>query len=116
MWAAPLPTTWPRNSVSRPGGCGVVASLSVAKATPDGYTLLLAGFGPACLRPLIDKNVGYDPDADFTPLILIGETPKVLVAKPQARPAHRPGTWSPMPSAKAASSLSAIPAPAPWVI
>ncbi len=85
MWAAP-PTTWPQNSVSRPGGGGVVASLSVARATPDGYTLLLTGIGPACLRPLIDKNVGYDPDADFTPLILIGETPNVLVANPKLGP------------------------------
>jgi tripartite-type tricarboxylate transporter receptor subunit TctC len=44
--------------------------------------LLLTGVGPAALRPLIDKSVGYDPVADFTPIILIGETPNVLLANP----------------------------------
>ena len=67
---------------SKSGGGGVVASLFVAKAPPDGYTLLLTGVGPAALRPLIDKSVGYDPVADFTPIILIGETPNVLLANP----------------------------------
>jgi tripartite-type tricarboxylate transporter receptor subunit TctC len=67
---------------SKSGGGGVVASLFVAKAPPDGYTLLLTGVGPAALRPLMDKAVGYDPIADFTPIILIGETPNVLLANP----------------------------------
>lgn len=65
------------------GGGGVVASLYVARAAPDGYTLLLTGIGPAALRPMIDKSVGYDPIADFTPLILVGETPNVLLANPR---------------------------------
>jgi tripartite-type tricarboxylate transporter receptor subunit TctC len=67
---------------TKSGGGDVVASLFVAKAPPDGYTLLLTGVGPAALRPLIDKSVGYDPVADFTPIILIGETPNVLLANP----------------------------------
>lgn len=67
---------------AKSGGGGVVASLFAAKAPPDGYTLLLTGVGPAALRPLIDKSVGYDPVADFTPIILIGETPNVLLANP----------------------------------
>jgi tripartite-type tricarboxylate transporter receptor subunit TctC len=67
---------------TKSGGGGVVASLFIAKAPPDGYTLLLTGVGPAALRPLIDKAVGYDPVADFTPIILIGETPNVLLANP----------------------------------
>jgi len=67
---------------TKSGGGGVVASLFIAKAPPDGYTLLLTGVGPAALRPLIDKSVGYDPVADFTPIILIGETPNVLLATP----------------------------------
>jgi len=67
---------------TKSGGGGVVASLFVAKAPPDGYTLLLTGVGPAALHPLIDKSVGYDPVADFTPIILIGETPNVLLANP----------------------------------
>ena len=68
---------------TKSGGGGVVASIDVAKAAPDGYTLLLTGVGPAALRPLIDKSVGYDPVADFTPIILVGETPNVLLANPK---------------------------------
>ena len=67
---------------TKSGGGGVVASLFVAKAPPDGYTLLLTGVGPAALRPLMDKSIAYDPVADFTPIILIGETPNVLLANP----------------------------------
>jgi tripartite-type tricarboxylate transporter receptor subunit TctC len=68
---------------TKAGGGGVVASLFTAKAAPDGYTLLFTGVGPAALRPLIDKSVGYDPIADFTPIILVGETPNVLLASPK---------------------------------
>jgi tripartite-type tricarboxylate transporter receptor subunit TctC len=67
---------------TKSGGGGVVASLFTAKAAPDGYTLLFTGVGPAALRPLIDKSVGYDPIADFTPIILVGETPNVLLVNP----------------------------------
>jgi tripartite-type tricarboxylate transporter receptor subunit TctC len=67
---------------TKSGGGGVVASLFIAKAPPDGYTLLFTGVGPAALRPLIDKAIGYDPIADFTPIILVGETPNVLLANP----------------------------------
>jgi tripartite-type tricarboxylate transporter receptor subunit TctC len=67
---------------SKPGGGGVVASLYVAKAPADGYTLLFTGVGPASLRPLMDKSIGYT-SADFTPIILVGETPNVLLANPK---------------------------------
>ena len=68
---------------AKPGGGGVVATLYVAKAPPDGYTLLLNGAGPAVLRPLMDKSIGYDTITDFTPIIMVGETPNVLVANPK---------------------------------
>jgi tripartite-type tricarboxylate transporter receptor subunit TctC len=68
---------------SRPGGGGIVAGAYVAKAPPDGYTLLMTAVGPAVLRPLMDKSVGYDTDADFTPVILVGEAPNVLLASPK---------------------------------
>lgn len=67
---------------TKSGGGGVVGTLSVAKAPPDGYTLLLNGVGPAALRPLIDKSLGYDTKTDFTPIILLGEVPNVLLANP----------------------------------
>jgi tripartite-type tricarboxylate transporter receptor subunit TctC len=68
---------------NRTGGGGVIASTTVAKAPPDGYTLLVTTIGPAVLRPLIDRKVGYDAVADFTPIALLGEAPNVIVVAPQ---------------------------------
>jgi tripartite-type tricarboxylate transporter receptor subunit TctC len=68
---------------TRQGGGGVLASNYVAKAPPDGYTLLMTAVGPAVLRPLMDKTVTFDLDKEFAPVILIGEAPNVLVANPK---------------------------------
>jgi tripartite-type tricarboxylate transporter receptor subunit TctC len=68
---------------TRSGGGGVVASVAVAKAPPDGYTLLMTTIGPAVLRPLIDHKLSYDPVGDFTPIALVGDAPNVIVASPK---------------------------------
>jgi tripartite-type tricarboxylate transporter receptor subunit TctC len=68
---------------NRTGGGGVIASATVAKAPPDGHTFLVTTIGPAVLRPLIDRKVGYDAVADFTPIALLGDAPNVIVAAPQ---------------------------------
>ncbi|HEY4140294.1 MAG TPA: tripartite tricarboxylate transporter substrate binding protein [Pseudolabrys sp.] len=68
---------------TRQGAGGVLASNYVAKAPPDGYTLLMTAVGPAVLRPLIDKSVTFDLDREFTPVIMLGEAPNVLVANPK---------------------------------
>ena len=68
---------------TRQGGGGVLASNFVAKAPPDGYTLLMSAVGPAVLRPLMDKTVTFDLDKDFASVILVGEAPNVLVANPK---------------------------------
>ena len=68
---------------TRSGGGGVVASVAVAKAPPDGYTLLMTTIGPAVLRPLIDHKLSYDPVVDFTPIALVGDAPNVIVASPK---------------------------------
>jgi tripartite-type tricarboxylate transporter receptor subunit TctC len=65
---------------TRAGGGGVVASVAVAKAPPDGHTLLMTTIGPAVLRPLIDQKLAYDAVADFTPIALIGDAPNVIAA------------------------------------
>ena len=67
---------------SKPGGGGAIASTAVARAPPDGYTLLITTIGPAVLRPLIDHQLSYDAVADFTPIVLVGDTPNVLVTGP----------------------------------
>ena len=63
---------------NRTGGGGVIAALSVAKAPPDGYTLMMTTIGPVVLRPLIDAKVHFDPVADFTPIALAGEAPNLI--------------------------------------
>jgi hypothetical protein len=68
---------------NRPGGGGVIGTVSVVKAAPDGYTLLMAGIGPAVVHPLVDHNLAYDPVADLTPVILVGDAVNVLAASPQ---------------------------------
>ncbi len=70
---------------TKAGGGGVVASQSVAKAPPDGYTLLMTTIGPAVLRPLLEQGLAYDPVGDFTPIVLVGEAPNAIVAATQSR-------------------------------
>ncbi len=62
---------------NRAGGGGNIGTKFVAKAAPDGYTLLSAGMGSTIINPLIGK-VSYDPERDFAPIMLIATAPNVL--------------------------------------
>jgi tripartite-type tricarboxylate transporter receptor subunit TctC len=64
---------------NRLGGGTVVGTNSVAKAAPDGYTLLMAGSPALAISPTVNKSLSYDPAADFSPISLIGHSPQVLV-------------------------------------
>lgn len=66
---------------NRPGGGTLIGTEAVAKAAPDGYTLLGVAF-PFGANPGIYKNLPYDTVADFTPLVFAGQTPNLLVVKP----------------------------------
>lgn len=66
---------------NKAGSGGAIASAAVAKAAPDGYTLLVTAIGPAIQRPLIDKNLPYDTFKDFVPIVLTDDTPNVLLTK-----------------------------------
>src|SRR5262249_46877566 len=70
---------------TKSGGGGVVASVAVAKAQSDGYTLLMTTIGPAGLRPSIDQKLPYDAVADFTPIVLVGDAPNVIVTAPKSK-------------------------------
>jgi tripartite-type tricarboxylate transporter receptor subunit TctC len=67
---------------NRPGAGGGVGSDYVAKSAPDGYTVLLTAIGPAILNQLLSKSIPYDTDKDFTPIILFGELPQLIVSSP----------------------------------
>ncbi len=65
---------------NRGGASGVTPIQAVAKAPPDGYTLLLYGTGMWTL-PLL-QNLPYDPVSDFSPISLTGSSPNILVVHP----------------------------------
>lgn len=65
---------------NRAGAGGMVGTAMVAKAAPDGYTLVLSPSGPLGSNSLLYRKMQYDPLTELTPVALIGETPTVLVA------------------------------------
>jgi len=67
---------------SRPGAGTTVGAKSVAKSSPDGYTLLSATNATLVIAPAIYPNVGYDPRKDFAPIGQLGQAASVLVVNP----------------------------------
>jgi len=66
---------------NRPGAGGAVGADTVAKAAPDGYTLLLANPGPSVNTPLMMRKPLYKV-GDFTPIVFIGYAPLIIIANP----------------------------------
>jgi len=64
---------------NKAGAVGSIGADQVAKAAPDGYTLLLGTNSSIAVIRLLLKNVPYDPEKDFTPVSLLGELPQVVV-------------------------------------
>jgi tripartite-type tricarboxylate transporter receptor subunit TctC len=67
---------------NRGGAGGTVATRGVARATPDGYTLLLSFTGTLAIGPALYPNAGYDPHKDFAPIGPIASIPNVLIVHP----------------------------------
>jgi tripartite-type tricarboxylate transporter receptor subunit TctC len=66
---------------NRPGGGGTLGVSSVAKAEPDGYTLLLNS-STLSAQVVLHKTLPFDPVADFAPIVMFGIQPSVLVTTP----------------------------------
>jgi tripartite-type tricarboxylate transporter receptor subunit TctC len=72
---------------NRGGAGGVIGTRSVARAAPDGYTILLSYTATMAIAPAMNANAGYDPLKDFVPIGMIGAAPSVLVVNPSL-PVH----------------------------
>ena len=64
---------------NKAGAAGTIAADYVAKAAPDGYTLLMGHSNSNAISPFVLSNVPYDPATDFTPITYLGYVPNVLV-------------------------------------
>jgi tripartite-type tricarboxylate transporter receptor subunit TctC len=84
-----LAETFKENFVieNRAGAGGMIGSEIVAKAAPDGYTLVVSGIASHVIAPLLHKTMPYDPMKDFTHIALFGGPPGVLVVNPSL-PVH----------------------------
>ena len=67
---------------NRGGAGGTLGTRAVAKAAPDGYTLLLGHTGTISINPSLYKNAGIDPRRDFEAIGLVASMPVALLAHP----------------------------------
>ncbi len=67
---------------NRPGAGGALATRQVAKATPDGYTLVIGGTGSLAVNPTLLPNVGYDVRKDFASVGMIGSSAMIVLINP----------------------------------
>ncbi|MES2563620.1 MAG: tripartite tricarboxylate transporter substrate binding protein [Pseudomonadota bacterium] len=67
---------------NRPGANATIATDFVAKAPPDGYTLMLGSASPLVISPFTYPNIPYDTLRDLTPITTVGSTPEMIAIHP----------------------------------
>jgi tripartite-type tricarboxylate transporter receptor subunit TctC len=67
---------------NKAGATGSIGAEYVAKATPDGYTLLLGSNAPNAIDRMLYRDLPYDPKTDFEPVSLLARAPNVLLVGP----------------------------------
>lgn len=68
---------------NKAGATGTIGAAQVARAAPDGYTLMVTSLAPLVVAPHLMKGLTYDPAKDFTYLTVAVQTPNVLVVSPK---------------------------------
>ena len=63
---------------NKPGASAIIGTEMVAKAKPDGYTLLVAPSGPLVMNPVLRKSLPYAPQTDFVPVSVMGRLPLLV--------------------------------------
>jgi tripartite-type tricarboxylate transporter receptor subunit TctC len=78
--AGKLTEAWGQQVIveNRPGGNGFIAVTDAARATPDGYTLVMVTAGDITINPSLFKTVPYDVDRDLAPVSAVSDAPLVL--------------------------------------
>ncbi len=66
---------------NRTGAGGNIGGAAVAKAKPDGYTLLFGTPSPIAMNKLMYKGLTYDSDKDFTPVVLVAKSPLIITTR-----------------------------------
>lgn len=77
---------------NRPGAGGTIGSDLVAKAVPDGYTLLLATSSTHTIGPALNPRMPYDAVGDFAPICHVGNAPSIMLV-PNSSPAKTVKEW-----------------------
>ena len=90
LLAEEMRKTWGQPVVvdNKPGAGGNIGAALVAKAKPDGYTLLMGSVGPLAINGSLYANMPYDNLKDFAPISLVVHVPNMLVVNPSAMPVH----------------------------
>src|SRR5438034_3455415 len=73
---------------NRPGGGGTLGAESAARATPDGYTLLLGSAEAFGMTDGMRKRLPYDPDRDLVPVVMVARAPNVFIVHPSVPAAN----------------------------
>jgi tripartite-type tricarboxylate transporter receptor subunit TctC len=88
VMAQKLSTLWNTQVIveNKAGASGMIAAEYVAKQPSDGSTLLMAHINSHALAPAMGMKMGYSPERDFTPIMLVGVTPNLLICN-ESQPA-----------------------------
>ena len=82
--AQKLSAKWGQTVVveNKGGAAGMIGADLVAKAKPDGYTILMGNIGTQAINPSLYKKMAYDPTSAFVPITLVAELPLAMMVNP----------------------------------